>query len=83
MILKNLRQLSRTVEKLNTEVDYHVFKDYEVVPRTLRDQEIPPNDLCKLNLKVDNLNQADNSFWKFRGYSCSSHPIPLLRSLFT
>lgn len=46
-LLQCLKQFSLSLDKLNEEVDTHIFKDHEVVPTSLLDKDIPPSDICK------------------------------------
>lgn len=43
-----MRQLTRSLDKLNDEVDEHILNDCEVIPRNLNDKDFHPNDICNV-----------------------------------
>ena len=39
--------MTTTLDKLNTEADNFLFRDYEIVPVTISDGDMPPQEICK------------------------------------
>lgn len=62
-MLNSLKNLVGTLDKLNYETDNHLFRDYEVVPKTLQDPDLPPPQLriYRIDFLVDMISFSRNS----------------------
>ena len=54
--------MTTTLDKLNTEADNYLFRDYEIVPVTVSDGDLPPQEICKkIPLTLVNMMAASRS----------------------